>query len=53
MLDVVGKDKTHAVELLNAKGFENIRTITVPNEEPAGRVISQSEIAGEEYHTNL
>lgn len=48
MLDVVGKDKTHAVELLNAKGFENIRTITVPNEEPAGRVISQSEIAGEE-----
>ena len=48
MLDVVGKDKTHAVELLNAKGFDRIRTITVPNEEPAGRVISQSEAAGEE-----
>ena len=48
MLDVVGKDKAHAVELLNAKGFENIRTITVPNEEDAGCVISQSEKAGEE-----
>jgi len=48
MLDVVGKDKEHAVELLNAKGFERVRTITVESDEPAGRVIFQSETAGEE-----
>jgi len=48
MLNVLGKDKAHAVELLNAKGFSNVRTITVESDEPAGRVISQSETAGEE-----
>ena len=48
MLDVVGKDKTHAVELLNAKGFDKVRTITVASDEAAGRVVSQSEKAGEE-----
>ena len=48
MPDVVGKDRTHAVELLNAKGFERVRTVTVESSEPVGRVISQSEAAGEE-----
>ena len=48
MMVVVGKDKAHAVELLNAKGFSQVRTITVASDEPAGRVISQSETAGEE-----
>ena len=48
MLNVVGKDVTHAVELLNAKGFENVSTKTVPSEEPAGTVIYQSETADEE-----
>ena len=48
MLDVVGKDKQHAVELLAAKGFEKVRTITVEDDAPAGQVISQSEKAGEE-----
>ena len=48
MLYVVGKDKVHAVELLEAKGFSKIRTITVPSDEPEGRVVSQSETAGEE-----
>ena len=48
MLDVVGKDKTHAVELLNAKGFALVRTITVASKEPAGTVVYQSETAGEE-----
>ena len=48
MLDVVGKDKVHAVELLNAKGFDKVRTITVASDKPAGSVVSQSETAGEE-----
>ena len=48
MLYVVGKDKDHAVELLNAKGFKSVRTITVPNDAPAGQVVSQSEKAGEQ-----
>ena len=48
MLDVVGKDKTHAVELLNAKGFAKVRTVTVASKEPAGTVVYQSETAGEE-----
>ena len=48
MLYVVGKDKDHAVELLNAKGFKTVRTITVENEAPAGQVVSQSETAGEQ-----
>ena len=48
MMDVVGKDKAHAVELLNAKGFSNVRTITIASDEPAGKVVSQSETAGEE-----
>ena len=48
MLDVVGKDKEHAVELLNAKGFDKVRTITVDSEKPAGTVVYQSEAAGEE-----
>jgi len=48
MLDVVGKDKEHAVELLNAKGFDKVRTITVDSDEPAGTVVYQSEAAGEE-----
>ena len=48
MLNVVGKDVTHAVELLNAKGFDNVSTKTVPSEEPAGMVIYQSEAADEE-----
>ena len=48
MLYVVGKDKAHAVELLNAKGFSKVRTITIASDEPAGKVVSQSETAGEE-----
>ena len=52
MLNVLGKDKAHAVELLNAKGFDKVRTITVESDEPAGRVISQSEAAGEEIDVN-
>ena len=48
MLNVLGKDKQHAVELLAAKGFDKVRTITVESDEPAGRVISQSEAAGEQ-----
>ena len=48
MLSVVGKDKDHAVELLNAKGFKSVRTITVPNDAPVGQVVSQSEKAGEQ-----
>ena len=48
MLNVVGKDVTHAVELLNAKGFDNVSTKTVPSDEPAGMVIYQSEAADEE-----
>ena len=48
MLNVVGKDATHAVELLSAKGFENVSTKTVPSDEPAGTVIYQSEAADEE-----
>ena len=52
MLNVVGKDKQHAVELLAAKGFDKVRTITVESDEPAGRVISQSETAGEEIDAN-
>lgn len=48
MLYVVGKDKDHAVELLNAKGFKTVRTITVENDAPAGQVVSQSETAGEQ-----
>ena len=52
MLNVVGKDKQHAVELLGAKGFDKVRTITVDSDEPAGRVISQSETAGEEIDVN-
>ena len=48
MLDVVGKDKTHAVELLEAKGFDQVRTVTVDSEEPADTVVYQSETAGEE-----
>ena len=48
MLNVLGKDKAHAVELLNAKGFDTVRTITVENDAPAGQVVSQSEKAGEE-----
>lgn len=48
MLYVVGKDKAHAVELLNAKGFDQVRTITVENDAPAGQVVSQSETAGEQ-----
>ncbi len=52
MLNVLGKDKAHAVELLNAKGFDKVRTITVESDEPAGRVISQSETAGEEIDVN-
>ena len=52
MLNVMGKDKQHAVELLGAKGFKQVRTITVESDEPAGRVISQSETAGEEIDVN-
>jgi len=48
MLNVIGKDKAHAVELLNAKGFENVSTKTVESDEPAGTVVYQSEAAGEE-----
>ena len=48
MLNVVGKDATHAVELLSAKGFDNVSTKTVPSDEPAGTVIYQSETADEE-----
>ena len=48
MLDVIGKDVTHAVELLNAKGFDNVSSKTVPSEKAAGTVIYQSETAGEE-----
>ena len=48
MLNVVGKDKNHAIELLNAKGFETVRTITVESDKPAGTVVYQSETADEE-----
>ena len=48
MLNVVGKEKEYAIELLNAKGFEFIRTITVESEEYPGTVVYQSETAGEE-----
>ncbi|MGM9590533.1 MAG: Stk1 family PASTA domain-containing Ser/Thr kinase [Faecousia sp.] len=48
MLDVLGKDKEHAVELLNAKGFEQVSTVPVASNEPAGTVVYQSEPAGEE-----
>ncbi len=52
MLNVVGKDKSHAIELLNAKGFDNVRTLTVKSEEPAGTVVYQSETAGDEIDVN-
>ena len=48
MLNVVGKAKEYAIELLNAKGFDKIRTITVKSEEYPGTVVYQSEAAGEE-----
>ena len=48
MLNVVGKEKEYAIELLNAKGFDKIRTITVESEEYPGTVVYQSEAAGEE-----
>ncbi len=48
MMDVVGKDKAHAIELLNAKGFKDVSTKTVPSDEPAGTVVYQSERADEE-----
>ena len=46
MLHVVGKDKDHALELLDAKGFKKVRTVTVESDEPAGMVVYQSEEAG-------
>jgi serine/threonine-protein kinase len=52
MLNVVGKDKEHAVELLHAKGFDNVRTVTVDSKEPAGTVVYQSETAGDEIDVN-
>ena len=52
MLKVVGKDKAHAVELLQAKGFTNVRTVTVASEKPAGQVVSQSEKEGQELDVN-
>lgn len=48
MMDVLGKEKTHAEELLDAKGFKNVSTKTVPSNEPEGTVVYQSEKAGEE-----
>ncbi len=48
MLNVVGKEKDYAIELLNAKGFDKVRTITVESEEYPGTVVYQSETAGEE-----
>ena len=48
MLNVVGKDKAHAIELLQAKGFTNVRTVTVASDKPAGQVVSQSEKEGQE-----
>ena len=46
MLHVVGKDKDHALELLDAKGFKKVRTVAVDSNEPAGTVVYQSEEAG-------
>ncbi len=48
MLNVVGKDKNHAEELLNAKGFSQVSMVPVASNEPAGMVVYQSETAGEE-----